>query len=119
MLNNMDKRAVWGLVLGLVLGTVGFFFFDRLIFSVLLGTFVVALVAGLKSWKEGAKIGGLTGVLLLVIYVVLFQFAGMDGLASVSFAFLDHVLYLLTFGGVGCALIGAVVGAVVSLVNQR
>lgn len=118
-MKDMDKRAVWGLALGVILGTAGFFLFDRLIFSILLGTFAVALVASLRDWKEGAKIGGLTGVLLLVIYVVLFQFAGLDGLASVSFAFLDHVLYLLTFGGVGCALVGAAVGAVVSLVNQR
>ena len=118
MLTNFDKWSKWGLALGVVLGVAGFFVFERLLFSILLGTFVAALVTRRDDWAAGARYTALVGAVLAVIYVTLFQYTNLDGLASISFKFLDHVLYLLVFGGLGCALVGVMVGTVTTSIRS-
>lgn len=112
--NRLIRLAKWWLGVGILVGTVCMLLFDPLGYSILLGVAAAVLAAKNRNWKEGARIGAVTGVVLAVIYVVLFQFSRIDGGRFLDFGFIDHLLFLLILGGAGSALLGAVMGAVTS-----
>lgn len=112
MLISFHKQSKSGLVLGIISGVAGFFLFEQLIFSTVLGTFTAALVGKQEDWITNTKYTALVGAVLAGIYVIFFEITKGDDLANISFPLLDHMFYLLIFGGISCALVGAVVGAV-------
>lgn len=102
------------LMIGVAIGTIGMFVFNHMVYCVLLGPFAAVLAARQTGWQDGARIGALTGAVLAAIFVLLSQLTGLDGLATLNFAFFDHVLYLLILGGLGCAVLGVLIGAFTS-----
>jgi dolichyl-phosphate-mannose--protein O-mannosyl transferase len=118
MLKSFDRRYKLGLALGVICGVIGFFILDHLIFSIALGAFAAGLVADQEDWIAGARFTSLVGAILAVIFVVFSLFSSLDDLADISFTLLDHTLYLLFLGGLGCVLVGAVVGALTTSIRS-
>ena len=116
---KFDNRSIIGIALGIVTGIVALFLFDPLLISLLLGTFVTAVMSRGQDWKTNAKPPAITGGIIAVCFATIYKFGSLDGPTRISFAFIDNYLLMLILGSLAGVLIGALAGITIAVIFHR
>ncbi len=109
---EIDEQLKTGLLFGGLAGIACIFIFPSPLIGLILGTIITTLIARPPNRKQGAAYGALASYLIFILALLVRELGNFSAL-DFGFAYFDHLLYLLIFGGLLSMVVGAICGAVI------
>ncbi len=112
--NKQTISSIIGVSLGAVIGAL----LPHPLIGVVVGVTIAGVIGNIVSWKEGARRGVITGLLVFLLAGPVILAPRIVSSGKTGFAFYDSFFFYLILGLLGSAVVGGIIGALISWLSK-
>ncbi len=112
--NKQTISSIIGVNLGAVIGIL----FPHPLIGVVVGVTIAGVIGNIVLWKDGARRGAITGLLVFLLAGPAILAPRIVSSGKTGFAFYDSFFFYLILGLLGSAVVGGIIGALISRLRK-
>jgi hypothetical protein len=112
--NKQTISSIIGVILGAVIGIL----FPHPLIGVVVGVTIAGVIGNIVLWKDGARRGAITGLLVFLLAGPVILAPRIVSSGKTGFAFYDSFFFYLILGLLGSAVVGGIIGALISWLSK-
>lgn len=117
-IETLRNRQTISSIIGVILGAVIGILFPHPLIGVVVGVTIAGVIGNIVLWKDGARRGAITGLLVFLLAGPAILAPRIVSSGKTGFAFYDSFFFYLILGLLGSAVVGGIIGALISRLRK-
>lgn len=117
-IETLRNRQTISSIIGVILGAVIGILFPHPLIGVVVGVTIAGVIGNIVLWKDGARRGAITGLLVFLLAGPAILAPRIVSSGKTGFAFYDSFFFYLILGLLGSAVVGGMIGALISRLRK-